>query len=269
MMDGEFQTRSLMITANPSPDPREPQKKSKHKKKAKKSPLGLPAPKGLPINGSPMEEDVPTGNVNSQDKGPGFEFIDKTNNAKVPAHGLPPKPVKKPPTSSSSTTESSSPMTKKKKWRVSGTTKVMEFDPSDINEWVSGLEQEVHVITHDIGQINEANDNTQLLLHMVLKGQGWTDEQIQKTVPALKERPELPPSLNMTPKLQGDESLRTPKAGPTISPDTRSHSAKVSSKKRCSDASDGRTSGYDTEYDELSRPGNCSKKVLMSIAHVY
>ena len=40
MMDGEFQTRSLMITANPSLDPREPQKKGKHKKKAKKSPPG-------------------------------------------------------------------------------------------------------------------------------------------------------------------------------------------------------------------------------------
>ena len=257
----------MMITANPSPNPREPQKKSKNKKKAKKSPLALPAPKGLPTNGSPTEEDVPTGNVNSQDKGPGFQFIDKTNNGKVLAHGSPPKPVKKPPTSSSSTAESSSPMTKKKKWRVSGTTKVTEFDPSDINKRVSGLEQDVRVIRHDIGQINEAKDNTQLLLYMVLKGQGWTDEQIQKTVPAPKEKPELPPSLNMTPKLKGDESLRTPKTGPTISPDTRSHNAKVSSKKRCSDASDGRTSGDDTEYDELSQLGNCSKKVLMSIAH--
>ena len=193
MMDGEFQTRSLMITANPSLDPREPQKKSKHKKKAKKSPLALPAPKGLPINGSPMEEGVPTGNVNSQDKGPGFQFIDKTNNGKVPAHGSPPKPVKKPPstTSSSSTAESSSPMTKKKKWSVGGTTKVTEFDPSDINNRVSGLEQDVRVIRHDIGQINEAKDNTQMLLHMVLKGQGWTDEQIQKTVPAPKEKPDV------------------------------------------------------------------------------
>ena len=114
MMDGEFQTRSLMITANPSLDPREPQKKGKHKKKAKKSHVALPAPTGLPTNGSPMEEDAPTDNVNSQDKCPGFQFTDRTNNRKVPAHGSPPKPAKKPPTSSSSTAESSSPVTKKK-----------------------------------------------------------------------------------------------------------------------------------------------------------
>ena len=197
----------------------------------------------------------------------GYPQISGANNGKVPAHGSPPKPAKKPPTSSSSTAESSSPVTKKKKWRVSGATKVTEFDPSDISKRVSGLEQDVRVIRHDIGQINEAKDNTQLLLHMVLKGQGWTDEQTQKTVPARKAKPELPPSLNMTPKLQGDESLRTPKASPKISPDARSHSVKVSSKKRCSDASDGRTSGDDTEYDELSPLGNGSKKVLMSIAH--
>ena len=233
MMDGEFQTRSLMITANPSIDPREPQKKGKHKKKAKKSHLALPAPTGLPTNGSPMEEDAPTDNVNSQDKCPGFQFTDRTNNGKVPAHGSPPKPAKKPPTSSSSTAESSSPVTKKKKWRVGGTTKVTEFDPSDINKRVFGLEQDVHVIRHDIGQINDAKDNTQLLLHMVLKGQGWTDEQILKTVPAPKEKPELPPSLNMTPKPHSDEPLRTPTVGPTITPDSRSHSAKVSSRKRC------------------------------------
>ena len=267
MMDGEFQTRSLMITANPSIGPREPQKKGKHKKKAKKSHLALPAPTGLPTSGSPMEEDAPTDNVISQDKCPGFQFTDRTNNGKVPAHGSPPKPAKKPPTSSSSTAESSSPVTKKKKWRVGGTTKVTEFDPSDINKRVSGLEQDVRVIRHDIGQINDAKDNTQLLLHMVLKGQGWTDEQILKTVPAPKEKPELPPSLNMTPKPHSDEPLRTPTVGPTITPDSRSHSAKVSSRKRCSDASDGRTSGDDTEYDELSPLGNCSKKVLMSIAH--
>ena len=101
------------------------------------------------------------------------------------------------------------PTIKKTKWRVAG---AAQFDPADIDRRITGHEEDVCGIRHVVAQSCQSKDDSHRLLQMVLKGQGWTDNDVKVVLPPCP--PPMPPRQYAhfgTPPLAG---IVTSGAGP-------------------------------------------------------